>query len=396
MNYFPWLLLFTFLQSVASSILQRGAFFYTEYELRFTAAQNLTLAVGYGLAYIAGAMNSRRVVPLFGEKRALILFVVIQGLLTCLLPMCRTLWPLAACLMGTAMVNGMSWPVAESYASAGRDEASTSRAIGFYNLSWSSSVPVAIWISGPLIESIGSGLFFVAGALSLTAAAVLMAKLPAQPPHHHEDHPDRPDETTIALYKPLLASGRWSMVASYLLLCVLGPLMPKMFNELGYSATSATLLAGAMDATRAATFFVLMRFPFWHGRRDVLFWAAVLLPASFVLILTSRDMAPILIGEILFGVAEGVAYYAALYYAMVAHNASVDAGGDHESLIGAGFTAGPLAALGGSWLGQLWAMPMLGTLVGVAPLSLGLLAAGLWPLQKPRARAAVCPSASGQ
>lgn len=383
MNYFPWLLLLVFLQSISSSILQRGAYFFTEYQLHYTARQNLLLAIGYGLAYIAGAISSHRTVKRLGERRALSGLIAIQGLLACSLPFCGSIGSLGALWMATAIVNGMSWPVAESYASAGRDAASTCRAVGFYNLAWSCSVPIAVWISGPLIDHAGSGLFYVAGGLSLAAAMLVRMILPVQPPHHHDGHPDRPDEATIAGYQPLLTSSRWSMVASYMLICILGPLMPKAFNELGYTATSATLLAGAMDAARAITFLVLMRWPFWHGRRDLLFWAAILLPASFVLILTSSSMAPILIGEIVFGVALGVAYYAALYYAMVAHNASVDAGGEHESLIGAGFTAGPLAALGGTWLGPLCKTTLMGgTLVGVAPLAMGLLAAGIWPLRQ--------------
>jgi len=51
-----------------------------------------------------------------------------------------------------------------------------------------------------------------------------------------------------------------------------------------------------------------------------------------------------------FGMAAGFSYTAALYYALVAENASVDAGGAHESLIGIGIGLGPLSGLAGQLL----------------------------------------------
>jgi hypothetical protein len=90
----------------------------------------------------------------------------------------------------------------------------------------------------------------------------------------------------------------------------------------------------------------------------------------------------VVLGEIVFGVLSGVTYFAALYYAMVVKNASVDAGGAHEGLIGLGFSLGPgvglighaLARTGGSYLG--------GVLLGVAP----LLIVCVWGAFKPLVR----------
>ena len=55
-------------------------------------------------------------------------------------------------------------------------------------------------------------------------------------------------------------------------------------------------------------------------------------------------------GELLFGTAAGFLYTAALYYAQVVQNASVDAGGAHEALIGVGYALGPGAGLVGTAL----------------------------------------------
>jgi hypothetical protein len=69
-----------------------------------------------------------------------------------------------------------------------------------------------------------------------------------------------------------------------------------------------------------------------------------------LLILLGNSLPLVILGEIIFGVAAGFSYTAALYYALVADNASVDAGGAHESLIGIGIALGPLSGLAGQLL----------------------------------------------
>ena len=71
------------------------------------------------------------------------------------------------------------------------------------------------------------------------------------------------------------------------------------------------------------------------------------LPAGFLLILLGNSLPLLILGEVIFGIAAGFAYTSALYYALVAANASVDAGGAHEGLIGLGIAAGPLSGLAG-------------------------------------------------
>ena len=74
------------------------------------------------------------------------------------------------------------------------------------------------------------------------------------------------------------------------------------------------------------------------------------LPAGFLLILLGNSLPLMILGEVIFGVGAGFSYTAALYYALVAENASVDAGGAHESLIGIGIALGPLSGLAGQLL----------------------------------------------
>jgi hypothetical protein len=90
------------------------------------------------------------------------------------------------------------------------------------------------------------------------------------------------------------------------------------------------------------------------------------LPAGFWLILLGNSLPVVILGEILFGVAAGFAYTAALYYALVAENASVDAGGAHESLIGIGIGLGPLLGLAGQMLVPFGGASSLGPFAALA------------------------------
>jgi hypothetical protein len=180
------------------------------------------------------------------------------------------------------------------------------------------------------------------------------------------------------------------MLSSYSLLFLLAPLMPGVFQRLGQSVEHATLWASCLDAVRLLTFALLGVVTSWHGKLSPLVFNAVGLPLGFAAVLFGPTLPIVVLGEIVFGVLSGITYFAALYYAMVVKNASVDAGGAHEGLIGLGFSLGPGVGLighalthsGGSYLG--------GVVLGVAPLML----ACLWGAFRPLVRMPAVPRGS--
>jgi hypothetical protein len=241
--------------------------------------------------------------------------------------------------------------------------------------------PVAVWSSGQIIDHVNSGLFAISAAATVVGA-LFMLHLPHQPAHHSLDHPDRPPAKRLAVYRRLLVSSRWSLVLSYALLFVLSPLMPTLFiDNLHFGLVAATLLAGCIDAARAATFLVMAQSHGWHGRRAILVLTAGLLPLGFLVALLGPVAPVIVAGELAFGVGMGMAYYTALYYAMVVGNASVDAGGWHEGLIGSGFSLGPAAALLGAGAAGSASGPAVALLWGMVPLLAAFGFGGLLPLR---------------
>jgi ABC-type uncharacterized transport system permease subunit len=265
--------------------------------------------------------------------------------------------------------QGLKWPVVESFISAGRTPLHLMSVLARFNITWAVAVPMAMVTSGPLIEWAPGSLFAAAGVLNVVALFWAKA-LPERPEHLHASHPERPSPAELQKLRTLLVSARWAMLESYALLFLLAPLMPGVLDRLGLSVTEATSAAGVLDLSRVGCFALLGAMTGWRGRRAPLVVSILALPLSFAAILFGSELFVILAGEVIFGAASGVVYTASLYYALVVKNASVDAGGAHEGLVGLGFALGPLAGLVGHALTPVTGSYVIAMLAGITPLSL--------------------------
>ncbi|MGC4089130.1 MAG: MFS transporter [Polyangiaceae bacterium] len=372
----------TFVESLGSVLLQRGLYFYTHDVLGFGDTQNLWLALASGVAYVLGALSSHRVAERFGERRVLLCTIVGLLGLHLVLMQSSSLWPLMVAYPLVGALQGIKWPLVESFLSAGLSPSELVRKLGRFNVTWAASVPVALVATGQLINSSFSGAFFAA-AVGLDALALVLAlPLPVRPMHATDSHPERPAEHEVTRLSRLLSSARWCMLLSYTLLFLLAPLMPAVFASLGIAVGKATAAAAVLDLARLACFACAGAFTAWRGRTSPHIVALACLPLGFVLVLFAPSLLWVLVGEIVFGLAAGFTYSAALYYALLLKNASVDAGGAHESLIGLGFALGPLAGLAGSVAASSIGNGTLALLVSSAPLALGCAFLALRPLSQ--------------
>jgi hypothetical protein len=245
-------------------------------------------------------------------------------------------------------------------------------------MSWASACPLALLLSGPLIQHFWQGLFLLPAALS-AMVLVLLIPLPHRPLHLPADHPDRPPEAALPRLRRLLLCSRWMLLYSYAAIYVLAPLMPDVFRRLGFAVEYSTAMSGLLDVVRFVSFVLLNFTIFWHNRAWPLVTCLFCLPLGVVLALSGYNTATVLGGEVLFGLAAGMVYYSALYSAMVVKNASVDAGGVHETLIGLGFAIGPAAGVLGTFLIPLLARTNLPAAIGM-PAQIVAILAGLAPL----------------
>lgn len=372
----------TFIESLVTSLIERGLLFYTEHTMGISQWGNLWLALTFGLAYVVGALSSHRVSHYFGERRWLALVIVLELVLHLLMALQPGI--VAIFVLNTVLgaVSASKWPVIESYTSAGLSPRRAVASVGWFNMSWSSSVVLAVAVSGWLIELWPPSLFLLPAGLNVLTLCLLIG-LPAKPEHLEHDHPDRPNTSQVVRLKALVASSRWMLFASYTLLFLLAPLLPFIFaDRLSYDPGPATAMASLIDLSRFLTFVGLWAWVGWHGRRSMLIFCVIMLPAGFLMTLLGHNLTWVLLGEILFGIAAGATYYAALYYALIVQNAAVEAGGEHEGLIGSGFAIGPAIGIVGMLVGggainrpQVMALTVL-------PFLMLCVAGALWSLRK--------------
>jgi hypothetical protein len=358
------ILLIAFIESFTTTLVERGVYFYTCHALGFGDRANLLLALAFGLVYAAVAAISHRAAGRCGEKRLLVMVLLAQAGVTA--GMALAPGPVTV-VAGTVLLGGLyglKWPVVESYMLAGDTPGQAVRTVGVFSMAWSIAVPLALVAAGPLIHAGRAWLFVAAVAVGLPTFA-LAARLPLQPVHLPHDHPEHVADATAQRWRRLLVASRALMFSGYAQLFVLAALLPGIYLKLGCAVALAAGLSGALDLMRWLAFWLFGRWTNWHDRRWPMAAIALGQPVGFALACCGGTLAWVLAGELIFGLASGLAYYAALYYAMTTQRGAVEAGGGHEGLIGLGFAAGPgLTVLGGAlgW-GQAGALGALGVLV---------------------------------
>ena len=337
-------LVITFLGSFAVISIERAIYFLTAERLGFSPVANLWLALGFGVAYVSGALASHGVASRGGERRVLWAVLVIQAAVHLGLGV----WPVGvAIFIGCSVAGflyGMQWPIIESYVGAGHSATQGHRAVGMFNLSWALAIPLTLVVAGIVIRYSPRLLFWIPAILNVVML-ILLRRVPASPARLDHDHPERPSTQQIQQLQRLLIGHRWLLLTSYIAMFVLAPLLPGVFARLGLPVSSATAWSGSLDVLRVMAFLLLWLFSGWHGKRWPVWASALLLPMGFFLALFGPTLSWVIAGEAVFGATTGVVYFGALHYALVVSNATVDAGGAHEGLIGAGFAIGPLVGL---------------------------------------------------
>jgi MFS family permease len=382
------LVIIAFSQNFSLLFIGEGLYFYTHRHFAFTEMENLAVALTRGVVFVIAALASHALSVRLGERRQLLLVIV--GQMAC----CGAIFalPRNAPLLVSAMIVytvlcGLKWPVIESFFSAGKTPRENVKAVGWFNLSWASGAPLGIMFAGPVIASSEPQMLFVI-AMGFDALSLIVLRLvEARPKHLPFDHPEQPDAVQRDRYSKLLVSSRWSMMLSYTLFFMFSPLLPGIFDRLGVPVALATIYAAWLHFARLAVFLLMGRFAAWHGRTFVQVIAIIGVPLGFAMMIAQTSLAAVLIGEVIYGAAAGLCYYAALYYAMVIHSSSVDAGGKHEATIGSGSAIGPLMGLASVKLTAALQSLALGMAAGMGPIIAVTTALAVRPLTKlPRQR----------
>lgn len=376
-------LLITFLGSMGTAVVTTGIAFIADQGLGYTGTQNLVLALALGAVYIPSAYfsgpaitrgikrstNSRIRIT---TKRVLITLMLILTLVAQLPLLASIYFPerteLALWIMGLVFMaaTGVQWPIIHAYLSGGRTGKVMRSAIGKFNITWATALVLSFWSMAPLLESRPFLIVSILGAIHLIIA-LLILKLTSEPSKHIEEHATQ--ERHPPVYVPLLKVFRMMLIASYVILSVMTPLLPSIETKLNLPELWWTPVASTWLVVRIIFFALFERWHGWHGKWWVPWTGMAALIIGFAVAMIAQNftgpnpITPDQINQVsipgliilisglsLAGVGIAITYYGALYYAMAVGNAEVDSGGKHEAFIGLGYTLGPLCGLVGGYL----------------------------------------------
>lgn len=358
-------------------------FFFMQARFGYGNFENLLLSAANGFVYMIAAWWGGRFAQRFGCFSALWL-----GFGT----MCLVLGAgsLVRGLAGQWLVMGawtvgmcFTWPALEALVSEGENERSLPRRIGIYNLTWAGGSGLAYFTGGAVLEHLGGrSLFLVPAALHL-AQIVLLACLqrvarqgagpspeasPSGPIPARRVHRDRARNFLLLAW----LANPFAYVAINTIIAVI----PALAKRHDLSPTWAGFFCSLWFFARMGAFAILWHWPGWHYRFRWFAIALFLMPLSFVVILLSPTLWPVMVAQVVFGGAIGLIYYSSLFYSMDVGETKGEHGGIHEAAIGAGIFAGPgagavaLAAFPGHPAAGAWGVAGLLLAGGTAILAL--------------------------
>lgn len=354
----------TFLGSLGTGAVTNGFSFIASEGLGYGRGMNLLMALVLGGSYIGGALASGPIVGKLSRRgtaltpRWLLGVVLVVIGCVCFLPTLAewfapgllepALWVL---ILVFSPMTGILWPIVESYISGGRREKALRSAVGRFNIVWAGALVVAFWGMAPLLKEHPFVILVLLGV-----AHFLMCGLLVWFPKYPARHVDFEHEPVPAVYARLLILFRVLLIASYIVLSTLSPLLPIVEDKLGVAVQWKTPIASAWLTSRVLVFLLLERWHGWHGRWSMPWIGLALMLLGFAGCMVSPMFGGLGTGVLIVGLAVtgcgiAITYYGALYYAMAVGNAEVDAGGKHEAMIGMGYTLGPMCGLASVGLG---------------------------------------------
>ncbi len=331
--------------SVGTGVMLSGVFFITREAFQFTDLQNLLLGLVVQVPYIPAALLAGPICKRLGAQRLLIITILGMTLACGVLATMPPVWMWWLLAPFYNAFAGMQWPIVESYIASGRHGRDMRRAIGLFNITWAAAIAPGLWLIS-LMHGMPQ-MTFVILAVIHCATFGIVRMWPIQPPTHDVE---TGRQHTGEAYPNLLRASRVLLPMGYVLIYMLAPLLPGIWDRLHVDPALAPTLTSTWIIVRVGVFFLMFWFPLWHGKWAILGVGATLLIAGTVLVLLEFAVWAGVLGLALMGIGQGMIYYAALYYGMAVEHAAVDSGGRHEAIIGLGYILGPSLGLFGGAL----------------------------------------------
>ena len=348
------LFVFEALGSLACGFYGNYVFFLFRDRYGFGNLGNLGVAALMGLVIALAAWQGGRFAERCGCFKAM--FVGLWGMMVshCIGVCFPALAIQLAVMVFWAASQFIVWPALETLVSGSTGGPARARLIGVYSVVWASCSALSYFFGGALFDRLGnSSIFWL--PLGLHLIQIILLRHIERRQRERVEGP--PEESTWE--PPLGGSGRhaspaslrhaawlanpFASVAAFTLLAMI----PETAGKMGLTTTTAGWFCSVWFFARLGAFVFMWRWPGWHYRFRWLLGGYLMLIAGFGIVLTADDLLWLGLGQMAFGLAVGVLYYASLFYSMDVGNARAEQGGIHEAMMGAGNFVGPgIGALG--------------------------------------------------
>ncbi len=240
------------------------------------------------------------------------------------------------------------WPALEALVTEGKSGSDRAHLVGVYSVVWATCSALSYFFGGGLFEWLGSGsIFWLPPGLHLLQLVVLWGYarrhgeappvLLSESPPSEEMPPASRGACPRSFQRMAWIANPFACVAAFTLLAMI----PELARRMGLSVTVAGFFCSIWFFARLAAFVVMWRWPGWHYRFRWLLGGYILLIMGFATVLTANGLWWLGAGQVAFGLAVGVLYYASLFYSMDVGEARAEQGGIHEAMMGAGNFVGP-------------------------------------------------------
>src|SRR5262245_37200673 len=234
----------TFAGSLSGGVFWQAIFFVTAAHYTFSPARNLVLATVMGGVYAVAAAAAGWLVRHLSapsSPRAVRWTALAAWTVAAVMPLAAPhaegmLW--AAGLLGAA-ASAVTWPIVESYLSAGRHGAEMRAAIGWFNVTWTPATALALLLM-PILSQVGVLATLALSAAGSIAALVATFKLPTHPGAHE---PETAQAAVGPEYGFLVRAVSWLLPMSYILCAAIAPLLPHRLAQVSGGTAGAGVAA---------------------------------------------------------------------------------------------------------------------------------------------------------
>lgn len=339
------------MSAFSCSIFLLGIYFWARVRYDFSNTENLALGALQGLGHMIASRLGGRVSDRIGYNRLLITGLSLVCLISLTGWIADARWiPFVAIALYSSSI-AITWPALEAGAMHLPGSINMPQRLGIYNLVWSFTGAIGFAVSGFIFSWNTNAIFWFPGLVhALQIIWIIWQRgrhavkgSAAMSFPHVGNHQARE-------VKQYLTRLSWmSNSLGYFLAGGFAALTPHLGERLGLSQSWTIWLGSSLLAARAIGFVMLFRWDGWHYHRGWGLYALWSAPLYLAAIFFTQHLAVVAGACLLLGFSLGLSYYMSIYYSLDASDNKGEQGGLHESIIGIGITAGPLAGAAGGY-----------------------------------------------